>query len=182
MKRLFSSSSLCVISVVLSAYLRLLIFLPAILVPACASFSPTCHMMYSSYKLNKQSDNIQPWHNPFTIWNGFNCCFLTCIQISQGAGKVVWYSHHLKKIPQFSVIYTVKGFGIVNKAEVDVFLELACVFQQIQQMLAICSLLPLPFLNAAWIFGSSWFIYCWSPSWRILSITLLACEMSAIVG
>ena len=58
--RSFSSSSLSVISVVSSAYLRLLIFLPAILIPACASFSPTCHMMYSSYKLNKQSDNIQP--------------------------------------------------------------------------------------------------------------------------
>ena len=57
-----------------------------------------------------------------------NCCFLTCIQISQEAGKVVWYSHLLKKFPQFVVIHTVKGFGIVNKAEVDVFLELSCFF------------------------------------------------------
>ena len=55
-----------------------------------------------------------------------NCCFLTCIQISQEAGKVVWYSHLLKNFPQFIVIHIVKGFGIVNKAEVDVFLEISC--------------------------------------------------------
>ena len=54
-----------------------------------------------------------------------NCCFLTCIQISQEAGQVVWYSH---LFPQFVVIHTVKGFGIVNKAEVDVFLEFSCFF------------------------------------------------------
>ena len=53
-----------------------------------------------------------------------NCCFLTCIQISQQAGQVVWYSHLLKNFPQCVVMHTVKGFGIVNKAEVDVFLEL----------------------------------------------------------
>ena len=57
-----------------------------------------------------------------------NCCFLTCIQISQEAGKVVWYSHLLKNFPQFVVMHTVKGFGIINKAEVDVFLELSCFF------------------------------------------------------
>ena len=54
-----------------------------------------------------------------------NCCFLTCIQISQEAGQVVWYSHLLKNFPQFVVIHTVKSFGIVNKAEVDAFLELS---------------------------------------------------------
>ena len=57
-----------------------------------------------------------------------NWCFLTCIQISQEAGQVVWYSHLLKNFPQFLVIHTVKGFGIVNKAEVDVFLEFSCFF------------------------------------------------------
>ena len=67
-KRLFSSS-LSAIRVVSSAYLRLLIFLPAILIPACASSSPVFHMMYSAYKLNKQGDNKQPWHIPFPIWN-----------------------------------------------------------------------------------------------------------------
>ena len=57
-----------------------------------------------------------------------NCCFLTCIQNSQEAGQVTWYSHLLKNFPQFIVVHTVQGFGIVNKAEVDVFLELTCLF------------------------------------------------------
>ena len=57
-----------------------------------------------------------------------NCCFLTCIQFSQEAGQVVWYSHLFQNVPQFVVIHIVKGFGIVNKAEVDVFLELSCFF------------------------------------------------------
>ena len=109
-----------------------------------------------------------------------NCYFLTCIQISQEAGQVVWYAHLFQNFPQLIVIHTVKGFGIVNKAEIDVFLEL-CGFSMIQWMLAIWSLIPLPFLKPAWISGSSWFTYCWSLAWRILSITLLACEMSATV-
>ena len=54
-----------------------------------------------------------------------NCCFLTCIQIFQETGQVVWYSHFLMNFPQFIVIHTVKGFDIVNKAEIDVFLELS---------------------------------------------------------
>ena len=57
-----------------------------------------------------------------------DCYFLTCIQVSQYAGQVVWYSHLLKNFPQFVVIHTVKGFGVVDKAEVDVFLELSCFF------------------------------------------------------
>ena len=55
-----------------------------------------------------------------------NCCFLTCIYISQEAGEVVWYAHLFQNFPQFIVIHTVKSFGIVNKAEIDVFLELSC--------------------------------------------------------
>ena len=57
-----------------------------------------------------------------------NCCFLTCIQISQEADQVVWYSHLFQNFLQFIVIHTVKGFGIVNKAEIDVFLQLSCFF------------------------------------------------------
>ena len=68
-KRLFSSSSLSAVRVVSSAYLRLLIFLLAILISACASSSLAFQMMYSAYKLNKQGDNIQPWRTPFLIWN-----------------------------------------------------------------------------------------------------------------
>ena len=103
-KRLFSSSSLSAIRVVSSAYLRLLIFLPAILIPAGTSSSLAFLKMYSEYKLNKQSDNIEPWctdikgvlgTSPFSM-SGSNCCFLTCIQVSQEEGKVVWYSHLLE--------------------------------------------------------------------------------------
>ena len=57
-----------------------------------------------------------------------NCCFLTCIQVSQEADQVVWYSHLFENFPQFIVIHTVKGFGVVNKAGVDVFLGLSCFF------------------------------------------------------
>ena len=57
-----------------------------------------------------------------------NCCFLTCIQITQKPGQVVWYSHLFKNFPQFVVIHTVKGFGVVNEAKVDVFLEFSCFF------------------------------------------------------
>ena len=58
-------------------------------------------------------------------------CVLTCIQISQEVGEVVWYSHLFQNFPQFIVIHTVKGFGIVNKAETDVFLELSCFFDDL---------------------------------------------------
>ena len=68
-KRLFSSPPPSAIRVVSSAYLRLLIFLQAILIPACASSSPAFLMMYSAYELNNQGDNIQPWRPPFPIWN-----------------------------------------------------------------------------------------------------------------
>ena len=57
-----------------------------------------------------------------------NCCFLTCTQVSQEASQVVWYSYLFQNFPQFIVIHRVKGFGLVNKAEIDVFLELSCFF------------------------------------------------------
>ena len=74
--------------------------------------------------------NLEPVH---CSMSSSNCCFLICIQVSQEAGKVVkifvvWYSHLLKNFPQLIVIHRVKGFGIVNKAEIDVFLELSCFF------------------------------------------------------
>ena len=79
-KRHFSFSSLSAIRVMLSAYLRLLIFLPAILIPACASSSPAFLMMYSAYTLNKQGDSIQPWRTPFLIWNQ---SIVPCLSISE---------------------------------------------------------------------------------------------------
>ena len=87
-------------------------------------------MMYSMYKLNKQGNNIQsivllPQFGISLLFHmsSSNCCFLTCIQVLQEASKVVLYSHLFKNFPQFIVIHTVKGFGILNKAEVDAFLE-----------------------------------------------------------
>ena len=77
-----------------------------------------------------------------------NCYFLTCIQISQEAGQVVWYSHLFKNFPQFVVIHRLKGFGIVNKAEVDVFLQHSCFFNDPTDV-GNLSLVPLPFLNPA---------------------------------
>ena len=133
-KRLFSSSSLSAIRVVSSAYLRLLIFLPAILIPSCASSSPAFLMMYSAYKLNKQGDNIHLWSTPFPMWNQsvVPCPVLTVA--SWPAYRFLkrqfrWSGMPISfKIFQFIVIHTVKDFGIVNKAEIDIFLEPSCFF------------------------------------------------------
>ena len=185
-KRLFSSSSLSSIRVVSSAYLRLLIFLLEILIPACASSSLAFLVMYSAHKLNKQGDNIQPWHTPFPIWNQsvVPCPVLIVASLSAyrflKAGQMVWYSHLLQNFPQFIVIHTVEGFSIVNKAKIDVFLELSCFFNDpvdIGNLISGSS----AFSKASLNIWSSRFTYCWSLAWRILSITLLARKMSAIV-
>ena len=112
-----------------------MVFLLEILTPTCDSSSLAFHMMYSTYKLNKQGDNIQsvvllPQFGISSLFHmsSSNCCFLTCTQVLQEAGKVVWYSHLFKNFPQFAVIYTVKSFSIVNEAEVDVFLKFSCFF------------------------------------------------------
>ena len=108
--------------------------------------------------------------------SGSNCCFLTWIQISQEAGKVVWYSHLLRNFPQFVVIHTVKGFGIVNKAEIDVFLEFSCFFydpMDVGNLISGSSSFPKSSLKSE----SSWFTYYWSLAWIILSITLLEYEV-----
>ena len=182
---------LSAIRVVSSAYLRLLIFLPAILIPACDSSSPAFLMMYSAYKLSTVTTYsldillFQFGTSPL-LANGLeldqsmsssNCCFLTCIHISQEAGKVVWCSHLFQNFPQFIVIHTVKGFGIVNKAEIVVFLELSCFLYDPSDIEILIS-------------DSSAFSKSSLKIWKFmvhvllkpgLSVTLLACEMSAIV-
>ena len=112
-----------------------------------------------------------------------NCCFLTCIQISQEDSQVVSCSYLFQNFPQFVMIHTVKGFGAINKAEVGVFLELSC-FSMIQQMLVISSLVPLPFLKPAWASGSQsshtveawlgefWALLCWCVRWVQLCSSL----------
>ena len=105
-----------------------------------------------------------------------NCFFLTCIHIYQETGQLIWYSHLLKNFPQFVVIHTVKVFGIVNKAEVGVFLELSCFFNDptdVGNLISDSSAFSKTSLNI-WTFT-----YCWSLAWKILSITLLACAAAA---
>ena len=87
---------------------------------------------------------------------------------------MVCYSYLFQNFPQFIVIHTFKGFGIVNKGEIDGFVELSCLFDYPVDV-GNWSLIPLSFLKPAWTSGSSRFTYCWSLAWRILSITLLAC-------
>ena len=170
MERLFSSSSLSANRVVSSAYLRVLLFLLAILIPACESSSLAFLMMYSACILNKLGDNsgLPSQHSRYRICLQFRrprfdswvrkiplekemwwqhaalmysfpsfepvccsisvCCFLTSIQVSQETGKMVWYSNLLKNFPQFVAIQRVKGFSVVSKAEVDVFLKFTCFF------------------------------------------------------
>ena len=167
-------------------YLSLLIFLPEVLIPACDSSSLAFYMMYSAYKLNKHDGDIQPWPTPFPMWNQsiVSCSVLT---------PASWSSYRFLKrqirwsgIPislrnfQFVVVHTVKSFGIVNKAEMDVFLELSCFFwwSSTCWQFDLCS----PAFSKTSL--NIWKVtvhYCWSLAWRILSITLLACEMSAIV-
>ena len=129
-KRLFSSSSLSAIRVVSSVYLRLLIFLPAILIPACASSSPAFLMIYSAYKLNKQGNNIQLWCAPFPILNQSVVPCPILIVSSWSAYRfhkrlVRWSGIPISWRIFHSLLWSiVRGFGIVNKAEIDVFLYL----------------------------------------------------------
>ena len=134
-KRFFSSSSLSAIRVVSSAYLSILIFLLVILIPACASSSLAFCKIYFAYKLNKQGDNIQPWHTLFPIWNQSVVPRPVLIVASWHAYRFLkrqirWSGIPISwKISQFVVIYTAKGFRVVNKAEVDFFSEILLLFQ-----------------------------------------------------
>ena len=109
-----------------------------------------------------------------------NCCFLAYIQISQEMGQEVWYSHLFQNFPQLIVMHTVKGFGIVNKAEIDVFLKLSCFFHDavdVGNLISGSSAFSKTNLNI-WKFMVHVLL---KPGLKNLSITLLVCEMSAIV-
>ena len=108
------------------------------------------------------------------------CYFLTCIQISQEAGKVVWYSHILKKISQFVVIHTVKGFGIVNKAEMNVFLKF---YRFFYDLMVVDNLISgsFAFSKSSLNFWKLMVYILLKPGLRILSTSLLVCEMRAIM-
>ena len=121
----------------------------------------------------------QFWTSPlFHVWF---CFFLTGIQISQEAGKMVWYSHLFKNFPQLVMIHTVRESGVVNKVEEDIFLEFSCFFYD-PWMLEIWSLVPLPFLNPACTSGCSQFTYYWNLSWRILILPCYHVKWAQLYG
>ena len=101
---------------------------------ACVSSSPVFLMMYSACKLNKQGDNIQPWHTLFPIWNQpvVPCPVLTVASWPAYRflkRQVTWSGIPISfRIFQFVVIHIIEGFRVVNKAEIDVFLEFPCFF------------------------------------------------------
>ena len=143
-------------------------------------FQVTFHVIHSVCRLNKQGDDIQPWCTAFPTCKQSIVPSLVLTVASWPTYKFcrrqvrwLWYSHLIKNFP-VCLIHTVKGFGIVNKAEIEVFLEFSC-FSMIEQMLAIWSLIPMSFLNPDWTSGSSQFTYCWSLAWKILSLSVLTC-------
>ena len=172
-KRFFSSSLLSAIRVVSSAYLRLLIFLPAMLIPACVSSSPEFCMIYSAYKLNKQGDNTQPLHTPFPVWNQL---VVPCLVLTVASWPTCRF---LRKQVRWSAILSLEELCIVccdthsqklwhsQQSRSRCFFWISLAFSMTQQMLAIWSLFSLPFLSPAWTSGSSQFTYCWSLTWRI---------------
>ena len=130
-----------------SAYPKLLLFLPAILIPACDYARLAFPMMYSAYKLNKQSNNIQSCHTPFPILNQsvVPCPVASWPTYSFLRRQVRWSGIPISlTMFQFVAIHTVKGFCVVNEAEVDIFLAFCCFFYD-------------PKDNGNLIFGSSTF-------------------------
>ena len=177
-KRLFSSSSLSAIRVVSSAYLRLLIFLLAILILTWASPIPAFCMMYSAYKVNKQGDNIQPWHTPFPIWNQcvVPCPVLTvaCWPAYRSLKRQVRCSGMPISFRIFhSLLWSTQSKAVVNEAELDVFLKFSCFFYDPTDVGNL--------ISGSSAFSKTSLNMVSREFWRILSITLLACEMSAIV-
>ena len=162
-------------------------FLPAILIPACALSSPsTFCLMYTAYKLNKQGNNIQPWCTPFSIWNQsiVPCAVLTVASwpaYSFSGGR--WGGLVFPSLSEFSTVCCGTHSQRLQHSQWSrsrCFFWNSFAFSMIQWKLAIWSLVPLTFLNPACTSASSQFMHYWSLAWRILSITLQACEMSVI--
>ena len=143
-KRLFCFSSLSASRVVSSGYLRVFIFLLAILIPACDSSSPAFHMMYSAFKLNKQGDNIQPWRTSFPILNQsvVLCPVLTVVlwlAYRFLRRQVRWYGFPFSlRLSQFICDPHSQRVCVVPEVEVAVFFWNSLAFSIIQQMWAIC--------------------------------------------
>ena len=144
-------------------------------------------MMYSMYKLNKAEwqytaltyyfSNLEPFCCSMSV---SNCCFLTCLQISQEAGKVFWYSHLFKNFPQLVVIHTVKGFCSVNDADFFFFWNLhACFFYEPTDVDNLISAFSKSSL-CIWQFSVH---VQWKPSLKEPEhISLLACELNVVLN
>ena len=180
-KRLFSSSLLSVIRVVSSAYLRLLIFLPAILIPICDSSRPALCMMYSTYALNKQGNNRQPCHTPFSILNQsvVPCLVLTVASRSVSRflrRQVRWSGIPISFRIFHSLLWSTKVFSVVDEAKVDVFWEFPCFFYD-----------PVILMISSAFSKSS--LYIWKflvhillkPCLKDFEQNLARCEMSTII-
>ena len=144
-------------------------------------------MIYSAYKLNKQGDNIQPCHTSFPVWNQ---SVVPCPVFTVASWpayrflrrQVRWSGIPIALRMFHSLLWSTQSKALAwSVKQKYMFFWNSLAFSTIQRMLAIWFLIPLPFLNTAWTSESSRFTYCWSIAWRILSITLLACELNAIV-
>ena len=136
-----------------SVYLRLLIFLPEILIPACASSSPAFHMMYSAHKLNKQGDNIQPWRTSFPICNQ---SVVPCVVLTIASWPAYRFLRRLVRwsgIPTswrifHSLLWSTQSKALAYPVKLkQMFFWNSLAFLMIQWVLAIWSLVPLSFLN-----------------------------------
>ena len=169
-----SSSSLSAIRVVSSAYLRSLVFLLAILIPACASLSPVFLMMFSACKLNKQGDNIQPWQTPSPIWNQSIVPCPVLIVASWPAHRFLRRQVRWSDIPiswriSHSLLWSAQSKALAESMkQKKTFFCNFLAFSMAQWMVAIWSLVPLPFLNPARTSGSSQFTYCSGEFWALL--------------
>ena len=177
-KRLFGNSLLSAMRVVSSAYLRLLIFLLAVLILAWDTSSPAFPIMYSAYKLNKQGDNIQPWHTPFPVHSSISGSVASWPSYRFLRRHIWWSGIHMSLRIFYSCDPHTESFSLWSRS--GCFSGIPCFFYDPTDAGNLISG-SVPLLNPACTSGSSQFMYCRSLAWRILSIILLACEMSAIV-
>ena len=166
-----------------SAYLKLLTFLPTILIPACESSTLAFYMMYSAYKLNSRWQYTALTYS-FLKFEPVHCFMFSSTVTSWPAYRflrrqVMWSRISISLRIFYSLLWSIKSKALVWLIKQMYFWN-SLAFSMIQWMLAVWSLAPLIFLDPVCLSGISQFKYCWSLPWRILSITLLACKMSTI--
>ena len=131
----------------------------------------------SSFILSQVADQFSQ-HHLLNRLSFLHCIFLPPYRFLRR--QVIWSGIPIFLILFHNLLWSPQSKTLTQSIK-QMFFWNFLAFSMIQQMLAIWSLVPLPYLNPAWTSGISWFTYCWSRAWRILSIILLACEMSLIV-